>query len=212
MTQLERDSMRDDVRPSPGVEGNRRLTGITAIPLLILLFVEGLTVLLGVRQLISVHVFVGMLLVPPIALKIASVGYRFVRYYAGTPAYRLAGPPPLILRSLGPIVVASTLTLFGSGIALIVFGRDTPLALPLHKLSFFVWVASMSIHVLGHVKDLREVIVAEWKRRTGLRGTTARVAAVGLSIVLGLGLAAVTVHLAAPWAHHQFDDRLGRGH
>lgn len=210
MTQLERDSTRDD-RP-PGVEGNRRLTGLTAIPLVILLFVEGMTVLLGVRQLISVHVFVGMLLVPPIALKIASVGYRFVRYYAGTPAYRLAGPPPLILRSLGPIVVASTLTLFGSGIALIAFGRATPLALPLHKLSFFVWVAAMSIHVLGHARDLREVIVTEWKRRTRLRGTTARAAAVGLSIVLGLGLAAVTVHLAAPWAHHQFDDRLGRGH
>ena len=55
-----------------GVEGNRRLTSITAIALLVLLFVEGLTVLLGVRGQIRIHVFVGMLLLPPIALKLAT--------------------------------------------------------------------------------------------------------------------------------------------
>ena len=99
------------------VEGNRRLTTLTAIVLLVLLAVEGLTVLAGVRSTLSVHVFVGMLLVPPIALKLASVGYRFVRYYTRSVPYRKAGPPPWFLRALGPVVVISTLTLFGSGVA-----------------------------------------------------------------------------------------------
>jgi hypothetical protein len=189
---------------SDGVEGNRRLTSITAIALLALLFVEGLTVLVGVRQEIRIHVFVGMLLVPPIALKLASVGYRFVRYYTGSVPYRAAGPPPWVLRALGPLVVLTTLTLFVSGIVLIVFGRSQ-LALDVHRLSFFAWLAAMALHVLGHVRRLPGVVAAEWPRRTRGHGTTARVAALGASLALGVILAALTVHLAGPWAHHRFD-------
>ena len=48
--------------------------------LLVLLAVEGVTILF-LRPLLSVHIFVGMLLIPPVALKLGSTGYRFVRYY-----------------------------------------------------------------------------------------------------------------------------------
>jgi hypothetical protein len=152
------------IAESDGVEGNRRLTSITAIPLLGLLFVEGLTVLFGVRQELRIHVFVGMLLVPPIALKLASVGYRFVRYYTGSRAYRLAGPPQWVMRSLGPVVVLSTITLFASGIWLILIGRSG-LALTLHKLSFIIWGAVMAVHVLVYARRLPGVVVEEWSRR-----------------------------------------------
>jgi hypothetical protein len=195
---------------SDGVEGNRRLTSITAIALLVLLFVEGLTVLLGVRGQIRIHVFVGMLLLPPIALKLASVGYRFVRYYTGSPAYRAAGPPHWTMRSLGPIVVLSTITLFASGVVLIVFGRSQ-LALGLHKLSFIVWAVSMSVHVLVYATRLPGVVVQEWARRALARGPVTRLAALVVSLALGVGLAALTVHLAAPWAHHHFDGGFGDG-
>jgi hypothetical protein len=80
-----------------GVEGNARLTGTIAAVLLVLLAAEGVTVRVG--ALLSVHVFIGMLLVPPIVLKIGSTGYRFIRYYAGSPAYRRKGPPAALLRS-----------------------------------------------------------------------------------------------------------------
>jgi hypothetical protein len=196
---------------SDGVEGNRRLTSVTAIPLLGLLFVEGLTVLLGVRQEIRIHVFVGMLLVPPIALKLASVGYRFIRYYTRSPAYRMAGPPHWFMRALGPIVVLSTVTLFGSGIYLIVVGRNQ-LALTLHKLSFIVWVAVMSVHVLVYARRLPGVVVEEWTRRTRGHGAAARLTAVGVSLAVGLALAALTVHLAGSWAHHHSDGGFGDGH
>jgi hypothetical protein len=154
---------------SDWVEGNRRLTSVTAIALLGLLFVEGLTVLLGVTQEIRIHVCVGMLLVPPVALKLASVGYRFVRYYTRSAAYRAAGSPHWVMRSLGPIVVLSTVTLFASGIILIVAGRNQ-LALTLHKLSFIVWVASMSIHALVHVRRLPGVAAVEWAQRPRSKG------------------------------------------
>jgi hypothetical protein len=67
-----------------GTDGNRRLTATTALVLLVLLAAEGAT-LLALRPLLSLHVFLGMLLIPPVALKLASIGYRFGRYYGVMP-------------------------------------------------------------------------------------------------------------------------------
>jgi hypothetical protein len=192
-------------------EGNRRLTAITAIPLLVLLFVEGLTVLLGVQQQIRVHVFVGMLLIPPIALKLGSVGYRFVRYYGGAPAYRAAGPPSPLMRALGPLVVLTTITLFASGVALITFGRGG-LAMTLHKGSFIVWVGAMALHVLGHARKLPGAVVSDWMRRQFDRGPRVRAAVIGASLLVGVGCAALTLHLAGPLGHHHHDGQFGFRH
>ena len=35
---------------------------------------------------------IGMVLIPPVALKLGSTGYRFARYYLGSPVYRAKGP------------------------------------------------------------------------------------------------------------------------
>ena len=191
--------------------GNRRLTAITAIPLLVLLFVEGVTILLGVQGEIRVHVFVGMLLIPPIALKLGSVGYRFVRYYTGSQAYRAAGPPSLFMRALGPLVVVSTLTLFASGVALITFGRGG-LAMTLHKGSFFVWVAAMTLHVVGHARSLPGAVASDWMRRQLDRGPRVRAATLAASLIAGVGLAALTLHLAGPLGHHHHDGPFGFQH
>src|ERR1700680_1835846 len=86
-----------------GVEANARLTASTAVVLVVLLAVEGVTVV-RVRALLTPHVFVGMLLVPPVVVKMVSTTYRFVRYYTRSPAYRRQGPPSLVLRLLGPVV------------------------------------------------------------------------------------------------------------
>ena len=62
----------------PGVESNSRLTAATAVVLLVLFAVEGFTIL-GVRRHLNIHVFVGVLLIPPVLLKIGSTGWRFTR-------------------------------------------------------------------------------------------------------------------------------------
>jgi hypothetical protein len=129
-----------------------------AAVLLVLLAAEGVTVL-RVRALLTAHVLIGVLLVPPVLLKIGTTGYRFVRYYTGSPAYRRKGPPALLLRVLGPLVVVLTTCLFASGIALLFAGpglrRDLLL---LHKASFVLWFVVMAVHVLGHLLDnLRSV-------------------------------------------------------
>ena len=51
------------------------------------------------------HMFIGLVLIPPVLLKLGSTGYRFVRYYAGAPAYREKGPPRPLLRLLAPVLV-----------------------------------------------------------------------------------------------------------
>ena len=51
-----------------GVEGNSRLTSATGIVLLALLAVEGVTIL-SVRQMITLHIFVGVLLLGPVLLQ-----------------------------------------------------------------------------------------------------------------------------------------------
>jgi hypothetical protein len=140
-------------RQEAGVEANARLTASVAVVLFVLLAAEGVTIL-RIRPLLTPHVFIGMLLVPPVLLKVGSTTWRFARYYLGSPEYRRKGPPPLVLRLLGPLLVALTIVVFASGIALLL----APTAwhdrlLLLHKASFIVWIAAMVIHVLGHILD-----------------------------------------------------------
>lgn len=74
-----------------GTGGNERLTAASGVLLLLLLAVLGVTIL-GLRDLLWLHLFVGMLLVPPVLLKMASTGYRFVRYDTQTRRIAARGP------------------------------------------------------------------------------------------------------------------------
>src|ERR1019366_7020398 len=100
-----------------GATGNERLTAATGATLIVLLAVIGVTIV-RLRPLLSVHLFVGMLLIGPVLLKLGSTGYRFVRYYTHNPSYRRKGPPPAALRMIAPIVVISTVVVLASGVAL----------------------------------------------------------------------------------------------
>jgi hypothetical protein len=162
---------------SGGTTGNERLTAATGFVLLGLLAVIGVTIL-RLHPLLSVHFFVGMLLIPPVLLKMATTGYRFMRYYTGNPAYRQKGAPPALLRIIAPMVLLSTLVVFGSGVALLFIGPSSRgTLLPIHKVSFFIWLAFTGLHVLGHLLELPELLrsdygrSAEWSSDvTGRRG------------------------------------------
>jgi hypothetical protein len=181
-----------------GVESNARLTGSAAAVLLALLAVEGVTVL-RVRALLSLHVFIGMLLIPPVVLKMASTGWRFVRYYRGSPEYRRKGPPPLLLRVLGPAVVVLTVILLASGVAL-VFGFHSwrHQMLLIHKASFVLWFAAMTIHVVGHLVETARVAPLDWVRRTrgDVAGAGARQWVLAVSLAAGGVLGAVSIGAA----------------
>src|SRR3954453_13149469 len=135
-----------------GVEANARLTATTGSLLALLLLVEGFTVL-DVRGYLTLHTALGLILIGPVALKCASTGYRFVRYYTGHGPYVRKGPPHVVLRLLGPLVILSPLALLGTGVALLAVHGRSDTWLTLHQGSFIVWVAAMTVHFFGHLVE-----------------------------------------------------------
>jgi hypothetical protein len=191
-----------------GTSGNERLTSIAGAVLLVLLAVLGVTII-RIGQLLWIHMFVGMLLIGPLALKMASTGYRFLRYYTHDAPYVRKGPPPIALRLLAPLVVVSTIVVFASGVALLFAGpssRDT--LFPIHKLSFFAWLALTGVHVLAHLPEVGRSLSAEYRTRAdvgvlrlsgGLNGRVGRSLSLAGAIVLGAVLAILVIPEFAPW-------------
>lgn len=188
-------------RAYQGVTANARLTASNAAVLLVLLAAEGVTIL-RVRQLVSPHVFIGMLLIPPVLVKIGSTGYRFARYYAGAPGYRRKGPPPVLLRLLGPVVVILTVVLLASGVALLLASPAwSHQLLFVHKASFVLWFFAMTAHVLGHLAEVARLAPRDWLRRTrrDVRGAGGRQWLIAASLVAGALLGLAALGRVGPW-------------
>ena len=210
-----------DVAPSPrearwrdwratarawGPAGNERLTTSLGLVLLVLLGIEVLTTL-ALHSYLPEHIFLGLLLIPPVALKLASTGWRFLRYYSNSRPYRLEGPPRLLLRLLAPLLVVSTLTLFGSGIALIVVGHGGGPLLQLHAVSFAVWGVLIAIHVLAYLTRVVRVGLADWRRHPipMVAGTRSRRAALLGALLAGVVLALATYPAQHAWLNHRHE-------
>lgn len=189
----------DVVRDGP--EGNERLTAASGAVLFLLLAALGVTIV-SIDQLLSAHFFIGMLLIPPVLLKLGSTGWRFVRYYRGVPEYVAKGPPFLALRLLAPVVVLSTVAVFATGVALLVEGPQQGLVVGLHKASFVVWLAATGMHVLVYVWRVPRLTADDWRLRArGPRGLNVRRLLLAGAVVAGAILAVTTVHYAGPWEH-----------
>jgi hypothetical protein len=196
-----------------GTDGNERLTAATGVLLLVLFAALGLTIVRN-GQLLWLHLFLGMLLIGPVLLKLASTGYRFVRYYTANPAYRRKGPPAMPMRLLAPLVVLSTVVVFGSGVALLFAGPSSRGTLfPIHKFSFFAWLAFTGLHVLGHLADLPAPLRADYgggeEDLAGLSGRlpgrNGRVLSLVGMLVAGLVLAVLVIPDFGVWVngvHH----------
>jgi hypothetical protein len=184
-----------------GAEGNERLTAMTGAVLLILLAVECYTIL-RIGRLLTLHVFLGMLLLGPVTLKAGSVLYRFARYYTGSEPYRRQGPPAPLLRVIGPVIMLLTACVFGSGVMLAVTGPGYGPPggwLVLHRISFFAWLFFIAIHVAAYVPRVPRLLAAEARAREVLAGRGTRLALLVASLLAGLVIALLTVHLAGKW-------------
>jgi hypothetical protein len=182
----------------PGVTANERLTAVNGALLLLLLAAMGVTVL-SVRRLLPEHFVLGFVLIPPLVLKAATTGYRFVRYYSGASAYRAAGPPVWPMRVIAPIVVLSTAALFITGLELWLFGlRFGSIWVEAHKLSFMVWLPATGVHVLGHLRRTAEAAAEDFGSAAPESALTRRSLIVG-SLVAGAVLAAATLTYQSPF-------------
>jgi hypothetical protein len=212
-----------------GTEGNARLTTWTGLILFVLLAALGLTIV-RIGQLLWLHLFLGLLLLGPVALKMLSTGYRFMRYYTGNARYRRKGPPAPALRLLAPAVVGLTMIVFASGVALLLLGPSSRGSLLLlHKASFILWLGAMAIHVLGHMPEVMRTLrtagdtradmmamrsAHRSRRASSARGGAARSAgaealpggagrllSIGSALVFGLVLAVLLIPQFAAWTH-----------
>jgi hypothetical protein len=185
-----------------GTDGNEVLTSMTGAILIVLLAVLGITIL-RIHQLIWLHLFLGLVLLGPITIKMASTGYRFVRYYTQDPAYRSKGAPEPLMRLTAPIVVASTLVVFATGILLLIAGPSgRGQYLFLHKASFIIWLGVTAVHVLGHLVDLRRSLLPthEPSALSGSSpGAAGRWLALAGAMVGGLVLAIALIPQFAAW-------------
>jgi hypothetical protein len=183
-----------------GTEGNEILTSATAAVLTILLIAEGITIL-RMGGLVSVHMFVGMLLIPPVLLKLGSTGYRFVRYYTGARTYREEGPPPLALRLLAPVLVISTVAVFVTGVWLLLLGHRSDQLLLLHKASFIVFGVVFAIHFLAYAPRAVRSLRSDWGsiHRQAVPGTGLRGLLVAASVGAGLALALSLLSVITGW-------------
>lgn len=179
-----------------GSAGNEQLTAAVAAVLIILLAIEGATIL-RIQSLLNVHAFVGMLLIPVIGLKLASTGWRMVRYYRRGEEYVRRGPPHVALRVLvAPLVIVSTFFVFGTGVALLAVDQTHGTLVGLHKASFAVWLVATGVHVLAHLVELPQAI------RARLPGSALRWLLLAMSLVAGLVIAMGTLPAADRLQNH----------
>jgi hypothetical protein len=213
----------DPVSPSAGgPAGNARLTAWTRLLLLVVSLAECVT-LVSVRGLITVHILIGAFLIPLMVLKTLTTGWRIARYYLGSVAYRQAGPPPRLLRILGPLVVLSGLAVLGTGLALIALGPATftPLvtavgfrvdALTLHQGAFIVWLVATGLHVLVRTVPALQLTIRSRQHRT-IEGSRVRVSVLVVTVLASAAVSLLVLQLAGDWTEeggafhrHDFSD------
>ena len=109
-----------------------------------------------------------------------------------------------------------TACVFGSGILLAVTGPGDGPWLSVHRISFIAWAFFITVHVLAYAWRLPRLLVAEARGTTLtggpagagqhvgraveiLAGRGTRLALLSASLLAGLVIALLTVHLAGNW-------------
>lgn len=175
---------------------------MTGTVLLVLFLAECLT-LLDLGNLLTLHFFLGFLLLGPVSLKICSTLWRFTRYYTGSAAYVRKGPPHPVQRVTGPFVILTTVAVLGTGVIL-AFQSPGPSGWQWHQLhreAFLVWVAVMLIHLASYVPKLPRLLARRpsERARAMLAASLTRWLLLAGSLAAGVVLALVTYHLAGSW-------------
>jgi hypothetical protein len=183
-----------------GTEGNELLTIGAAGVLTVLLVAEGVT-LLQMGPLLSVHMFVGLVLIPPVLLKLASTGYRMVRYYTHARPYVAKGPPALPMRLLAPVLAVCTVGILATGVWLLALGHKSDQLVLAHKAFFFAWSAAFGIHFLVYLPMMLNSLRVSWRASQDERipGSGVRGLLVAASLGAGFALALTLANAIAGW-------------
>jgi hypothetical protein len=186
-----------------GTEGNEILTSAAAVVLIGLLVAEGITIV-HMHGLLSAHMFVGLVLIPPVLLKLASTGYRMVSYYAGSRTYRANGPPLLPLRLSAPVLVASILAVLVTGVLMLVAGHRPGALLTIHQASSIAFGVVLAVHLLAYLPRVVRSALGDWRaaRRQAVPGSGARAMLVAGAVGGGAALAVALLPVINAYGGH----------
>jgi hypothetical protein len=182
-----------------GAQGNKRLTALLGAVLLGGLLAEYATLLLGLERTLPFHIAIGVALIPVVLLKLASTGWRMLRYYTRSPAYRAEGPPRPFLRGLAPLVVGATLAVLGSGVGLVLAGPGASFFGALHGASVALFTVVVGVHALAHLPKVRRFAFADWVAGRRTQGHALRRGLVAFAVVSGGAFAVAALLAAGPW-------------
>jgi hypothetical protein len=186
-------------------DGNARLTGISASLLLPLVLLEVVTVVLGVKSVITLHVVIGLVLVGPVLLKLASVTYRMVSYYRGVSEYQQRGRPSVWRRLLGGALGGFFVLLLASGLVLIVGPSAAhSAARSIHVVSACLVVVLLVAHLSIHLRTAARLASADVRPRSRVRGASSRLIALLASLAIGGALALLLGGHGSTYLHHYY--------
>ncbi len=176
------------------------MTGLAVLVLLPLPYVTALSLDLLWR----VHFFSSLLLVPLLLVKLGGTGWRAARYYLRDCEYRADGPPHPMARLSAPVLVASTVVLFISGVVMMLDGNRFAPWSTIHNGAAIVFTGALGLHLLAHLGDAPVEAGADVRPGLtagagGVPGAGRRVAITVAAFVIGLALAAVAMP-SAQWA------------
>jgi hypothetical protein len=184
----------DGPHEGPEVEGNLRLTAVNGLVLIVLLVAVYATgALFG--DFGGPHFFIGFLLVPPVALKLATTGWRFAHYYLGIARYRAAGPPWILPRVLAPFLVVATVVAIASGIVLWADGTERGIWSTIHTDAVVLLLGFSGLHLGIHLRRAALATYADLTAHT----FTWRWGIAACALALGVGLGTGMNAIEPPW-------------
>jgi len=153
----------------PVAVANSRLTAILDLTLLILFALQVVTVLAGVRSVLTWHVVLGLILLPPVGLKLTSVTWRMVSYHRGRDGFRRHHPTAAGAAGSGPVPRQAHRDPAGQWHypARRVPGWAQSPALLVHQVSFYAWLAAAVVHIVPHSLQAVHLARRDWARRVG---------------------------------------------
>jgi len=179
------------------IEQNKRMTAIAGTVLFVLIIAE-LIITANLHELISEHIFVGVLLSGPLVVKMCSTGYRFIRYYTKSPDFVRAGPPNILLRLLAPFLVVITLLVMISGVGLVLGGHAYErLFIKIHAASVALWLPLLAVHIYAYIRKATGQMANDWISRSRYR-LSGRGGRLGINVT-ALILSGIAAIIITPW-------------
>jgi hypothetical protein len=116
----------------------------------------------------------------------------------------LKGAPQIAMRMLAPLLVAATVVLFASGVAIgLLHGHALSIARQLHGPASVVWMIVVGLHVLVYLRRalLRAKEDVTASTRASVRGAKARLYLLAGAIVAGIVVGVATLPAEHRWLH-----------